>query len=122
MIIRELAKLPFFTAGDGTWLCEMLNAKEANANIPYSLAYAEMIPFQISKRHRLLKGTEVHIVLEGTASFHIEGEDKMVSPISAVVVPPGKWQYIANGPERLRILCIVSPAWHKEDEEVEERT
>ena len=117
MLVRELSQLPFFTAGDDTWLSEMLHPRDLDGSLPYTLAYAEVLPHQVTRRHRLHEGTEVHIVIEGQARFHVGGEEREVSALSAVVVPPEQWQWISNGPERLRLLCIVSPAWHKEDEE-----
>ncbi len=50
--------------------------------------------------------------------MHIDEESLEVGPDCAVYIPPQAMQYIENtGNSDLKFLCIVDPAWRKEDEE-----
>jgi mannose-6-phosphate isomerase-like protein (cupin superfamily) len=49
--------------------------------------------------------------------MHIDEESLEVGPECAVYIPPQAMQYIENtGNSDLKFLCIVDPAWRKEDE------
>jgi mannose-6-phosphate isomerase-like protein (cupin superfamily) len=51
--------------------------------------------------------------------MHIDDETKIVVLGDAVYIPPNSKQYIYScGEESLVFLCIVDPAWRKEDETV----
>lgn len=51
--------------------------------------------------------------------MHIENEQKKVTQGDTVYIPPNSAQYIKNtGNHDLKFLCIVDPAWKKEDEEI----
>jgi mannose-6-phosphate isomerase-like protein (cupin superfamily) len=52
--------------------------------------------------------------------MRVDDESETVCPGDAVYIPPGAKQQITNsGATDLLFLCIVDPAWRKEDEEVE---
>jgi mannose-6-phosphate isomerase-like protein (cupin superfamily) len=51
--------------------------------------------------------------------MHINEESSSVGPGSTIYIPPLAKQSITNpGEKDLRFICIVDPAWRKEDEEV----
>jgi len=51
--------------------------------------------------------------------MHIGAGAKCVSPGDAVYIPPMARQYIKNtGKSDLKFICIVDPAWRKQDEEI----
>ena len=51
--------------------------------------------------------------------MHINDEFSEVTAHCAVYIPPNSTQYIVNtGDSPLEFLCIVDPAWHREDEEI----
>jgi mannose-6-phosphate isomerase-like protein (cupin superfamily) len=51
--------------------------------------------------------------------MHINEKTFAVAPDSAIYIPPGAKQYIENtGNSDLIFLCIVDPAWRKEDEQI----
>ncbi len=51
--------------------------------------------------------------------MHIDDKSFKVSVDCAIHIPPLSTQYIENtGTSYLKFLCIVDPAWRKEDEEV----
>ena len=75
-------------------------------------------PGHSSYRHKL-KNSEIYYILEGQGLMHIDNESARVLPGQVVYIPPDAVQYIKNiGQVDLKFLCIVDPAWRKEDEEI----
>src|SRR3989344_789345 len=69
-----------------------------------------------SKRHKM-KTSEIYYILEGNGVIHIDEESQIVSKDDAVYIPPFSIQFIENtGMDDLKFLCIIDPAWKKEDE------
>ena len=121
MFIKDLEDCEEFTAGDNSILRELLHPDKADLAIHYSLAHAIVSPGQTTRPHRL-KTSEVYYILEGEGVMHINDESEKVYPGQAVYIPPHSKQYIENiGRFPLKFLCIVDPAWRKEDEEVLQR-
>jgi mannose-6-phosphate isomerase-like protein (cupin superfamily) len=51
--------------------------------------------------------------------MNINGESAKVKPCQAIYIPSNSTQYIHNpGKVDLIFICIVDPAWRKQDEEV----
>lgn len=118
MIISKLADCRKFISGDDAILREILNAKKGDFKFRYSLAHAIVKPGKNTKPHRL-KGTEVYYILKGKGIMYINKERSLVSQGYAIYIPPKAIQYIKNtGNSDLVFLCIVDPAWRKEEEEV----
>lgn len=118
MFIKDLKNCDEFIAGDNTILRELLHPAKADLKLRYSLAHAIVKPGETSQSHKL-KTSEVYYILEGEGEMHIDGEVAQVTPGQAVYIPPNSKQYIKNtGSSDLKFLCIVDPAWRKEDEEV----
>ncbi len=118
MFIRDLQDCEEFIAGDNSILRELLHPAKAELDIRYSLAHAVVKPGQTSAPHRL-RTSEVYYILEGEGIMHIGDESRSVRSGQAIYIPPGSRQYIQNsGQIELKFLCIVDPAWRKEDEEV----
>lgn len=116
--IRYLKDCPEFIAGDGSILRELLHPEKTDLKIHYSLAYAKVPHGQSTKPHKL-KSSEVYYILEGRGTMHIDNESAKVGPHCAVYIPPNSTQYIENtGKTDLIFLCLVSPAWKKQDEQV----
>lgn len=116
MLIQKLNSCPEFIAGDGTKLRELLHPDKQPIQLRYSLAHAIIPPGQTSIPHAL-KTSEVYYILEGTGEMHIDEEQQPVEPGDAVYIPPNATQYLHNtGSQPLLFLCIVDPAWRKEDE------
>jgi mannose-6-phosphate isomerase-like protein (cupin superfamily) len=119
MIIKDLANCRYFQAADNTYLCELLHPGREGLNLPYSIAHAVLQPGAASLPHRLKTSTEVYFILEGEGEMHIDSEMAQVQAGQAVLIPSGSWQHILNtGDIILEFICIVSPAWRAEDEEV----
>ncbi|MDD2756428.1 MAG: cupin domain-containing protein, partial [Methanothrix sp.] len=120
MIIRDLAKCRYFRAMDNTLIGELLHPEREGLDLPYSIAHAILQPGATSLPHRLKTSTEVYFILEGEGEMHIDTELSLVRAGQAVLIPPGSWQYIQNtGDVILKFICLVSPPWRSEDEEIE---
>ncbi|MDP3964917.1 MAG: cupin domain-containing protein [bacterium] len=118
MFIKTLQDCPEFTAGDNTILRELLHPDKDDLKLRYSLAHAVVKPGKTSYAHKL-KSSEVYYILEGEGMMHIGDEFAAVGSGQAIYIPPDTKQYIQNtGAKDLVFLCIVDPAWRKEDEEV----
>ena len=118
MVIKDLKTCEEFIAGDNSILRELLHPDKADLALRYSLAHAVVKPGQTTKPHRL-RTSEVYYLMEGRGIMHISDESEEVRPGQAIYIPPHSVQYIHNpGPRDLIFLCIVDPAWRKEDEEV----
>jgi len=118
MFLKYLKDCQEFIAGDGSILHELLHPAKANLQIRYSLAHAKVMPGQVTKPHKL-KASEVYYILEGYGLMHIDEESFKVTSNCAIYIPPKSTQYIENiGNTNLKFLCIVDPAWRKEDEQI----
>lgn len=118
VFIRELGDCVEITAGDNCTLRQILHPDKAPLDIRYSLAHAVVHPGETTWRHRL-KTSEVYYILSGQGVMHIGDEDEPIRPGSAVYIPPRAAQCVTNtGETDLVFVCIVDPAWRKEDEEV----
>jgi mannose-6-phosphate isomerase-like protein (cupin superfamily) len=118
MFIRRLQDCPEFIAGDNSILRELLHPDKADLDLRYSLAHAIVRPAQTTLSHRL-RTSEVYYILSGEGEMHINEETFAVGPGDAVYIPPHARQFIHNsGATDLVFICIVDPAWRKEDEEV----
>lgn len=118
MFIRELNDCEEFVAGDNCMLREILHPGKADLNLRYSLAHARVKPGLTTWKHRL-KTSEVYHIMEGEGIMHIDNESAPVKPGSTVYIPPQSVQSITNsGKMDLVFICIVDPAWRREDEEV----
>ncbi|HEY9626307.1 MAG TPA: cupin domain-containing protein [Coleofasciculaceae cyanobacterium] len=116
MLIQKLLDCPEFVAGDGTQLRELLHPDKQAVAIGYSLAHAIVPPGQTSLPHALTT-TEVYYILSGVGEMHIGDEVQLIEPGDAVYIPPHAKQFVHNhGSEPLIFICMVDPAWRKEDE------
>ncbi|MGA7937213.1 MAG: cupin domain-containing protein [Kovacikia sp.] len=118
MLIRKLEACDEFVAGDGTLLRELLHPEKQSLELRYSLAHAIVPVGQTSIPHSLTT-SEVYYILRGKGEMHIDGEAKTVEVGDAIYIPPNAKQFIHNsGTEALIFICIVDPAWRREDETI----
>ncbi|HUI46500.1 MAG TPA: cupin domain-containing protein [Nitrospirota bacterium] len=118
MFIRELHACEEFVAGDNCLLREILHPDKEDLALRYSLAHAVVKPGDTTWMHRL-RTSEVYYIIEGEGIMHINGEDAPVRSGSTVYIPPEAIQSITNsGESDLKFICIVDPAWRREDEEI----
>lgn len=118
MFIKQLETCAEFSAGDNCNLREILHPDKESLAIRYSLAHAKVLPGKMTSPHRL-KTAEVYYILEGTGIMFINNESAEVKAGDTIYISPAARQHIKNiGAGTLTFLCIVDPAWQKEDEEV----
>lgn len=116
---KNIEELTAFSAGDDTILKEVWHSKNDGIDLPYSLAHAYLDEGHASLPHILHKSEETYIFLSGSGEIIIDDQVLNVKTGSTVIVPKGANQYVKNtGSERLVFLCIVSPPWNEEEEEV----
>ncbi len=118
MFLKYLKDCREFVAGDDSILRELLYPEKTALQIRYSLAHAKVEVGRMTKPHKL-QAAEVYYIIAGKGRMHIDEESLEVGPECAVYIPPQAMQYIENtGSSDLKFLCIVDPAWRKEDEDV----
>lgn len=118
MLIQKLNHCEEFIAGDGTLLRELLHPDKQSIELRYSLAHAIVPVGQTSIPHSLAT-SEVYYILSGHGEMHINEETQRVEPGDTIYIPPNARQFIHNsGTDPLVFICIVDPAWRKEDETV----
>ncbi len=116
MLIKTIADIPSFIAGDKTIIKEVLHPKNDAAQINYSLAHATVNVGEKSIPHKL-KSTEVYIILNGKGKVHIDEEEAIIQAGQLVFIPAKALQWIENiGDTSLDFLCIVEPSWKAADE------
>lgn len=110
-----------FIAGDKTILREILHPAKADLKLNYSLAWFKVLPANHTTAHSL-KSSEVYYILSGKGRMHIGNQSFEVQANDTVYIPPNAVQHIENlsQTEEIIALCIVDPAWKKEDETVRE--
>lgn len=117
MLIKKFNNQMEITAGDNCILRELLNpSSDKNIQARYSLAWAKV---EVGKKTCLhaMKTSEIYFILKGRGIMSINEEQKEVGMYDTIYIPPGSHQCIENiGDEELEFLCIVDPAWKKEDE------
>ncbi|MBE9225954.1 cupin domain-containing protein [Phormidium sp. LEGE 05292] len=120
MLVRKLSECEEFIAGDNTILRELLHPDKQPLALRYSLAHATLPVGKTSTLHSLTT-SEVYYIISGKGEMHINEETQIVEPGDAVYIPPNAKQFIHNcGNEPLIFVCMVDPAWRKEDETVYE--
>lgn len=118
MFIRELEDCKRFIAGDNCALREILHPDKEDLALRYSLSHAVVKPADTTWAHRL-RTSEVYFILQGEGIMHINDTSAPVRPGSTVYIPPMAKQCITNsGKTDLAFICIVDPAWRKEDEDL----
>jgi len=101
---------------EGTKIKQYFGAHHAQNETRFSLAECTIKPGKRSLRHKL-RSSETYYILEGLGILRVNDESCNVKKDDSVIVPPMSEQSIENnGKENLRFLCIVDPAWKKEDE------
>ena len=116
MIIKNQKNSTKILGNEGAIIYDMLNPNHVENGIQYSIAYVNLSYGKSTLLH-ILKTSEVYYILKGKGMLYIDNESNNVQAGDAVFVPPGSKQYVKNvGSTDLEFLCIVDPAWRKDDE------
>lgn len=109
-----------FTVCDGCQLAEIMHPYRLPLPFSsYSLSHATLAAGGKTLRHRLKTSSETYYILSGECAIFV-GERKIKAERgTSVAVPAGAVQHVENnGGSELEFLCIVTPPWNAEDEEV----
>jgi mannose-6-phosphate isomerase-like protein (cupin superfamily) len=99
-------------------LRELLHPDKQEINLRYSLAHAILPVGETSQLHSLTT-SEVYYILSGRGEMHIDEEIREIESGDAVYIPPNAKQFLQNiSNEPIVFICIVDPAWRKEDETI----
>jgi len=116
MITRRIQDVEPICADEGTEIKQIYDPQNTQNGIRYSIAQSTLQPGKKSKPHKM-KTSEVYFVLEGKGVLHIDNTPIVIEQYQSIFVPPFSIQYLENtGNEELKVLCIVDPAWKKDDE------
>jgi mannose-6-phosphate isomerase-like protein (cupin superfamily) len=108
--IASLDKVEAYTTKDGSTI------RELHLSANQSLAEATLEPDQATERHYHRASEEIYFVVKGSGRLEVDGEERMVRPGDAVLIPPGAWHSLENnGTSELRILCCCAPPYSHDD-------
>lgn len=116
--IRNFETEARFTSRDLCRIVELINP--ANDILPFdsfSISHATISPHSNSIPHKLVKSTEIYIVLEGEATLYLNQERVELKKGTTVIIPASTEQHVVNNSDKtLEFLCIVTPPWRADDE------
>ncbi|MBI1663106.1 MAG: cupin domain-containing protein [Nitrosopumilus sp.] len=116
MLLKKNSEIESIQGGEGTNIKQYFHPHNTQNGIEYSLAQFTLEPGKKSTLHKI-KSSEIYYILEGKANLRINEEVLELEKDDSVYVPPNSKQNIENiGEQNLRFLCVVEPAWKKEDE------
>ncbi|MEW6043898.1 MAG: cupin domain-containing protein [Thermoproteota archaeon] len=120
MICVDVGSIDSIQGGEGTQIKQIFHPHNTMLGIRFSIVKCIIEPAKKSKKH-LLKSAEVYYVTGGSGVLYVGDETCQLKEDQAVYVPPHSEQFVENtGSTPLEFLCIVDPAWRKEDEVVTE--
>jgi mannose-6-phosphate isomerase-like protein (cupin superfamily) len=119
VMVKKMTNSACFLAGDLTHLRELLHPANDNVKTLFSLAHAYLEIGEKSLPHRLTKSSETYFILEGQGEISIDGQINKFGKNDTAFVPSNALQWVRNtGDGQLVFLCIVSPPWSPDEEEV----
>lgn len=119
ILIKNAENVPSFLAGDKTWIKEVLHPKNDDIDLPYSVAFGHLEVGHSSRPHILHQQTEVYIILDGKGEINVDNIKQSFRKGDCFLVSPGGNQFVVNtGETILQFICIVSPPWQEEQEEI----
>jgi mannose-6-phosphate isomerase-like protein (cupin superfamily) len=118
MTLKKLQDIDAIDGVEGTKIRQIFHPHNTLSGIRFSISHSLIEPGRKAVLHKM-KTSEVYYILEGEGELHIDEEIHHVSKDQAIYIPPNSKQFIENtGKNDLGFLCIVDPAWKKEDEEI----
>jgi mannose-6-phosphate isomerase-like protein (cupin superfamily) len=118
MTLKKLQDIEVINGGEGTKIRQIFHPHNTLSGIRYSISHSQVEPGKKSTLHKM-KTSEVYYILDGEGILHIDDNKFNVSKDQAIYISPNSKQFIENsGKNDLRFLCIVDPAWKKDDEEI----
>ena len=108
MKVHALGDCEPFTTADGSTI------RELHHTDAQSLAEASLPAGGRTQRHYHRLSEEIYHVTHGEGRLEIDGEERVVRPGDAAVIPPGAWHQIEAATD-LRFLCMCVPPYSHED-------
>jgi mannose-6-phosphate isomerase-like protein (cupin superfamily) len=115
---KRVSDVKAFAAGDATFIREILHPRNEGIDLPYSLAYGSLEVGASSIPH-VLQNDELYYILDGKAAIQNGEEVIEVNAHEVFLVRKNTRQFVRNlGDKKLIFLCIVSPPWSEDKEEI----
>jgi len=115
MEVRRRAQAEAFTTLDGSTIRVLLDAQLGGAS-EQSLAEATVAAGARTRRHYHARTEEIYVVLDGSGRMQLDGDERVVGPDDAILIPPGAWHEIRADPgDELRFLCCCAPPYSDKD-------
>jgi len=92
MLVKDIRDCSYFTAEDGSILCELLHPlrEEGEIALRCSIAHARLPRGMSTLPHKLQESAEVYYILEGEGVLHVDKEiDQSKARQSSVCAPRG---------------------------------
>ncbi|MDA0755895.1 MAG: cupin domain-containing protein [Crenarchaeota archaeon] len=116
---KKIEAVEVFSGQEGAQIRQIFSPVDTDNTIRYSLTHCTINPGNSSKPHTM-KTSEMFYILQGKGIIHVGKDQKEITKNETIFVPPMSKQFIENkGEIDLIVLCIVDPAWKKEDEIIE---
>ena len=116
MLDKKLHEIDTIDGEEGTIIRQIFHPHNTLNGIRFSIPHSTLSSGKKSRLHKM-KTSEVYFILEGEGKIHLDDQTLAVSKDQAIYVPPLSKQFIENtGESELKFLCIVDPAWRKDDE------
>jgi len=113
---RKLSDITEIEGSEGTKIRQIFHPHNTFNGIRYSVAHFSLEEGKRSHLHKM-KTSEVYYFLEGEGMLYVDEDRYHVSKDSVAYIPPMSKQFIENtGKSKLKFLCIVDPAWKRENE------
>ena len=118
MTLKKIQNIEPIDGAEGTEIRQIFHPHNTLNGIRFSISYFSIEPGKKSLLHKM-KSSEIYYILNGEGLLHLDDEPIKVYKDQAIYIPPNSKQFIENlGKNSLSFLCIVDPAWRKEDEEI----
>ncbi len=98
-----------FTTKDGSTIREYLHTPLQ------SLAEATLAAGQATERHYHARSEEIYLIVAGGGLLEIDGDERVVVPGDAILIPPGARHRIEAGDDGARFLCCCVPPYSHDD-------
>jgi len=116
MSFRKNSDIKSIQGDEGTKIKQYFSPQNTQNGINYSIAQFTLESGKKSILHKI-SSSEIYYILEGEGDLGIDKDTVHLQKDDSAFVPPNSKQFIKNtGANNLIFLCIVEPAWKKEDE------
>ena len=116
---QKIIEFPISEPKSKTYFTDLAHPKNDPFAIGYSLAHFMLEPGSRTVRFRFHKSSDLVLILEGSATLILEGEEFHLKELQATYIPPGKARVILNsGTVPLKFVSIAEPAFSPEDIEI----